>query len=65
MVSMDDKVFRDAYKLVYLIRQRDRCRVSSRDLRDVLRLAALARELVSTYIDVIEWGDSRVLRLRR
>ncbi|MEL9997858.1 MAG: hypothetical protein QXH99_05135 [Sulfolobales archaeon] len=62
---MDDKVFRDAYKLVYLIRQRDRCRVSSRDLRDVLRLAALARELVSTYIDVIEWGDSRVLRLRR
>jgi hypothetical protein len=62
---MDDKVFRDAYKLVYLIRQRDRCRVSSRDLRDVLRLAVLARELVSTYIDVIEWGDSRVLRLRR
>jgi hypothetical protein len=62
---MDDKVFRDAYKLVYLIRQRDRYRVSSRDLRDVLRLAALARELVSTYIDVIEWGDSRVLRLRR
>jgi hypothetical protein len=62
---MDDKVFRDAYKLVYLIRQRDRCRVSSRDLRDVLRLAALARELVSTYIDVIEWGESRVLRLRR
>jgi hypothetical protein len=62
---MDDKVLRDAYKLVYLIRQRDRCRVSSRDLRDVLRLAALARELVSTYIDVIEWGDSRVLRLRR
>jgi len=62
---MDDKVFRDVYKLVYLIRQRDRCRVSSRDLRDVLRLAVLARELVSTYIDVIEWGDSRVLRLRR
>jgi hypothetical protein len=62
---MDDKVFRDAYKLVYLIRQRDRCRVSSRDLRDVLRLAALARELVGTYIDVIEWGESRVLRLRR
>jgi hypothetical protein len=62
---MDDKVFRDAYKLVYLIRQRDRCRVSSRDLRDVLRLAVLARELVSTYIDVIEWGESRVLRLRR
>jgi hypothetical protein len=62
---MDDKVFRDAYKLVYLIRQRDRYRVSSRDLRDVLRLAALARELVGTYIDVIEWGDSRVLRLRR
>jgi hypothetical protein len=62
---MDDKVFRDAYKLVYLIRQRDRCRVSSRDLRDVLRLAVLARELVSTYIDVIEWSDSRVLRLRR
>ncbi len=62
---MDDKVFRDAYKLVYLIRQRDRYRVSSRDLRDVLRLAALARELVSTYIDVIEWGESRVLRLRR
>jgi len=62
---MDDKVFRDAYKLVYLIRQHDRYRVSSRDLRDVLRLAVLARELVSTYIDVIEWGDSRVLRLRR
>jgi hypothetical protein len=39
--------------------------VSSRDLRDVLRLAVLARELVSTYIDVIEWGESRVLRLRR
>jgi hypothetical protein len=62
---MDDKVFRDAYKLVYLIRQRDRYRMSSRDLRDVLRLAVLARELVSTYIDVIEWGESRVLRLRR
>ncbi len=62
---MGSKVFRDAYKLVYLLRQRDKYRVSSRSLDDVLRLATLAKELVSTYIEVVEWGEVRVLRLRR
>ena len=62
---MSGKGFRDAYKLVYLIRQRDKCRVSSRSLNDVLRLATLARELVNTYVEVVEWGEVRILRLRR
>jgi hypothetical protein len=49
-----DARFRGVYKLVYLLRQREKGRTGSRNVRDVLRLALLARELVDVYIEVVE-----------
>lgn len=60
-----DARFRGVHKLVYLLRQREKGRTGSRNVRDVLRLAPLARELVDVYIEVVEWGKNRVLRLKR
>jgi len=60
-----DARFRGVYKLVYLLRQCEKGRTGSRNVRDVLGLALLARELVDVYIEVVEWGENRVLRLKR
>jgi hypothetical protein len=35
-----------------------------RSLEDSLKLASLARELAQAYLEVVEWGERRVLRLR-
>jgi hypothetical protein len=57
--------FREVFKLIYMLRQRNRGRTRSRDIRDTLRLAFLARELIGTYIEVVEWRENRALRLKR
>jgi len=57
-----DKI-REAFKVVYL--SRERYRTTKRDLQSSLRLGALARELSSSYLEVIEWKEwKRVLALR-
>jgi len=33
-------------------------------LEESLKLSSLARELVQVYLEVVEWGERRVLRLR-
>ncbi|MEM0015119.1 MAG: hypothetical protein QXS42_00710 [Zestosphaera sp.] len=54
---------RDAFKVVYL--SRERFRTTRRDFRESLKLAGLARELSSAYLEVVEWdGWRRVLALK-
>ncbi|MEM2207282.1 MAG: hypothetical protein QXG17_01125 [Sulfolobales archaeon] len=54
---------REAFRAVYLTR--GRFRTTRRDLRSSLKLASLARELSSTYLEVVEWcGWRRVVALR-
>ncbi|MEM2021365.1 MAG: hypothetical protein QXP80_03960 [Zestosphaera sp.] len=54
---------RDAFKIVYL--SRERFRTTRRDLDASLRLASLAKELSSLYLEVVEWqGWRRVLALK-
>ena len=56
--------FREIFKIVYSTR--GRFRTTRRSIKDSLRLAHLAKELVNTYIEVIEWcGEKRVLKLKK
>jgi hypothetical protein len=54
--------FRELFRYTYLTR--GRYRVVRRSLEDSLKLASLARELAQAYLEVVEWGERRVLRLR-
>ena len=54
--------FRELFRYTYLTRGRHR--VVRRSLEDSLKLASLARELAQAYLEVVEWGERRVLRLR-
>ncbi|MCC6047121.1 MAG: hypothetical protein LM571_02910 [Desulfurococcaceae archaeon] len=54
--------FRELFRYTYLTR--GRYRVVRRSLEDSLKLASLARELAQVYLEVVEWGERRVLRLR-
>lgn len=54
--------FRELFRYAYLTRGRYR-RVR-RELGESLKLSSLARELVQAYLEVVEWGERRVLRLR-
>ena len=53
---------RELFRYTYLTR--GRYRVVRRSLEDSLKLASLARELAQAYLEVVEWGERRVLRLR-
>jgi hypothetical protein len=54
--------FRELFRYTYLTR--GRYRVVRRSLEDSLKLASLARELAQVYLEVVVWGERRVLRLR-
>jgi hypothetical protein len=54
--------FKELFRYTYLTR--GRYRVVRRSLEDSLKLASLARELAQVYLEVVVWGERRVLRLR-
>jgi len=60
--SLDVERFRRAYKTVYL--SRGRYRTTRRDLSESLKLASLVKELIPSYLGVVEWSrERRVLRI--
>jgi len=50
------------YRYVYT--SRGRFRRVRRSLEDSVKLAYLSRELAMAYLEVVEWGEKRVLKLK-
>jgi len=62
---MSTEKFREAFKSAYLMRSSSKRRTSRRSVEDLARLAALGRELLPLYLEVVEWrGFQRVLMLK-
>ncbi len=55
--------YRDAFRFIVRFRH-VLPRLSRRDVNDVLRLAVVGRQIVDRYLEVVVWGEERVLRLR-
>jgi len=54
---------REVYKLIYI--NRSRYRTTNRSIENSIRLGYLAKELTEHYLEVVEWGKERVLKLKR
>lgn len=57
------KVLREVYKLIYV--NRGKYRTTSRSIENSIKLGYLAKELTEYYLEVVEWGRERVLKLKR
>jgi hypothetical protein len=57
------KVLREVYKLIYV--NRGKYRTTSRSIVNSIKLGYLAKELTEYYLEVVEWGRERVLKLKR
>uniref|UniRef100_A0A7C5UVA3 Uncharacterized protein n=1 Tax=Ignisphaera aggregans TaxID=334771 RepID=A0A7C5UVA3_9CREN len=57
------RIPREVYKLIYI--NRGRYRTTSRSIENSIRLGYLAKELAEYYLEVVEWGRKRVLKLKR